>query len=106
MFQRRSVPATLDRSSFDVVWEDEYQPWDYAAGQLLVEEAGGRVTTVEGAPLPGTPTSFVGSNGLIDVMALDMTSGRMARTQIHRSSGLSDEEIAREAEWVRSLQIQ
>jgi molecular chaperone DnaK len=48
----------------------------------------------------------VGSNGLIDVMALDMTSGKMARAELHRSSGLSDEEIAREAEWVRSLQIQ
>jgi molecular chaperone DnaK len=48
----------------------------------------------------------VGSNGLVDVMALDMTSGKMARTEIHRSSGLSEEEIAREAEWVRSLQIQ
>ena len=29
----------------------------------------------------------VGSNGLIDVMALDMTSGKMARTVIHRASG-------------------
>ena len=48
----------------------------------------------------------VGSNGLIDVMALDMTSGKMARTEIHRSSGLSEEEIAREAEWVAGLRIQ
>jgi molecular chaperone DnaK len=48
----------------------------------------------------------VGTNGLIDVMALDMTSGKMARTEIHRSSGLSEEEIAREAEWVRGLNIQ
>jgi molecular chaperone DnaK len=47
-----------------------------------------------------------GSNGLIDVMALDMTSGKMARAEIHRASGLSEEEIAREAEWVQSLQIQ
>jgi molecular chaperone DnaK len=47
-----------------------------------------------------------GSNGLIDVMALDMTSGKMARAEIHRSSGLSDEEIAREADWVRALKIQ
>jgi molecular chaperone DnaK len=47
-----------------------------------------------------------GSNGLIDVMALDMTSGKMARAEIHRSSGLSEEEIAREAEWVRGLRIQ
>jgi molecular chaperone DnaK len=48
----------------------------------------------------------VGSDGLIDVMALDMTSGKMARAEIHRSIGLTEEEIAREAEWVRSLQIQ
>jgi molecular chaperone DnaK len=48
----------------------------------------------------------VGSNGLIDVMALDMTSGKMARTEIHRSSGLTDDEIAREAEWISSLIIQ
>jgi molecular chaperone DnaK len=48
----------------------------------------------------------VGSNGLIDVMALDMTSGKMARAEIHRSSGLSEEEIAREADWLRSLKIQ
>jgi molecular chaperone DnaK len=48
----------------------------------------------------------VASNGLIDVLALDMTSGKMARTVIHRSTGLSDEEIAREAAWVQKLQIQ
>jgi molecular chaperone DnaK len=67
---------------------------------------------IEGLP-PNLPKASpvqvrcgVGSNGLIDVMALDMTSGKMARTAIHRSSGLSDEEIAREAEWVRGLRIQ
>jgi molecular chaperone DnaK len=47
-----------------------------------------------------------GSNGLIDVMALDMTSGRMVRAEIHRSSGLSEEEIAKEGEWVRRLRLQ
>jgi molecular chaperone DnaK len=47
-----------------------------------------------------------GSDGIIDVMALDMTSGKMARAEIHRSSGLADAEIAREAEWVRGLKIQ
>jgi molecular chaperone DnaK len=67
---------------------------------------------IEGLP-PNLPKSSpvqvrcgVGSNGLIDVMALDMTSGKMARTEIHRSSGLTDDEIAREAEWVRRLRIQ
>jgi molecular chaperone DnaK len=47
----------------------------------------------------------VGSNGLIDVMALDMTSGKAARTEIHRSSGLSEEEIAIEREWLSKLKI-
>jgi len=67
---------------------------------------------IEGLPtdLPaGAPIQVrcgVASNGLIDVMALDMTSGRMARTEIHRSSGLSESEIAREAEWVHGLRIQ
>ena len=48
----------------------------------------------------------VGSNGLIDVMALDMTSGLAARTEIHRSSGLSEEEIAVESEWIRKMRIE
>jgi molecular chaperone DnaK len=67
---------------------------------------------IEGLPptLPkGSPVQVrcgVASNGLIDVLALDMTSGRMARTMLQRSSGLSDEEIAREADFVRSLRIQ
>ncbi|MCS6850896.1 MAG: Hsp70 family protein [Gemmataceae bacterium] len=46
-----------------------------------------------------------GSDGLIDVMALDMTSGRMARVEIHRSSGLSEDDLARERAWVASLTI-
>jgi len=48
----------------------------------------------------------VASNGLIDVMALEMTSGKMVRAELHRSSGLSDEDIAREAEWLGTLKIQ
>jgi molecular chaperone DnaK len=67
---------------------------------------------IEGLPpvLPkGSPVQVrcaVAANGLIDVMALDMTTGRMARAEIHRSSGLSDEEIEREGAWVRGLRIQ
>ena len=67
---------------------------------------------IEGLP-PNLPKSSpiqvrcgVASNGLIDVLALEMTTGKIARTAIHRSSGLSDREIAREAEFVRSLRIQ
>jgi molecular chaperone DnaK len=47
-----------------------------------------------------------GSDGLIDVMALDMTSGKMARAELHRSTGLSAEEIGKLQDWVKSLDIQ
>jgi molecular chaperone DnaK len=48
----------------------------------------------------------VGSDGLLEVMALDMTSGKMARAEIHRSSGLSHDNLARETDWVRGLRVQ
>jgi hypothetical protein len=35
-----------------------------------------------------------------------MTSGKMVRTAIHRSSGLTEHEIEREADWVKQLRIQ
>jgi histidinol-phosphatase len=45
--------------------------WDYAAVQLLVEEAGGRCTTFEGAP-PAVDESFVATNRVLhgDVVSL------------------------------------
>ena len=42
------------------------QPWDFAAGALIVAEAGGKVTTLEGSPLDITQKStVVTSNGQI-----------------------------------------
>lgn len=48
------------------------QPWDYAAGLLLVEEAGGQITTLEGEPLPLLQGSGVlASNGTLHIRLLD-----------------------------------
>ena len=52
---RRLGSAALDltyvaASRFDVFWEIGLSPWDIAAGQLLVKEAGGIVTTCNGEP--------------------------------------------------------
>jgi molecular chaperone DnaK len=55
---------------------------------------------------PVQVTCGCGSNGLIDVTAVDMTSGKTARATIHRTSGLSEEDIEREANWLRTLEIQ
>ncbi len=71
-------------------------------GECWIEELPANLP--KGAPIQ--VRCGVGSNGLIDVMALDMTSGKMARAEIHRSSGLEEEQIAQQAEWVRGLKIQ
>lgn len=52
---RRPGSAVLDLSyvaagRFDGFWEMKLHPWDMAAGCLLVEEAGGRLTDFEGGP--------------------------------------------------------
>ena len=53
---RRTGCASLDLcwvacGRLDGYVELSLQPWDYAAGRLLVEEAGGRVTAPDGSPL-------------------------------------------------------
>ena len=66
---------------------------------------------IDGLPanLPkGSPVQVrcaLAANGLIEVMALDMTSGRMAKAELKRTGGLSDAEIAIEAEWVAGLKV-
>jgi molecular chaperone DnaK len=46
-----------------------------------------------------------GANGRISVMALDMTGGRFAEAEIKRESGLTEDDIRREAEFVQNLTI-
>ena len=53
---RRSGAAAMDLAyiaagRLDGMFELLLQPWDVAAGQILVEEAGGKVTTLQGTPL-------------------------------------------------------
>jgi myo-inositol-1(or 4)-monophosphatase len=50
---RRAGSAALDLAyvaagRFDAFWEYDLKPWDIAAGTLLVREAGGCVTTLDG----------------------------------------------------------
>lgn len=49
----------------DGFWERGLQPWDLAAGSLLVEEAGGRVTGFDGGPHDLFGANTVATNGVI-----------------------------------------
>ena len=67
---RRAGSAALDLACvacgrFDAFWEFNLNPWDTAAGVLLVEEAGGRVTDFHGGPFQITSRETMASNGLV-----------------------------------------
>jgi myo-inositol-1(or 4)-monophosphatase len=50
---------------FDGFWEFNLNPWDTAAGVLIVQEAGGNVTRFDGSPFEIDSRETVASNGLI-----------------------------------------
>jgi len=65
---RRPGAAALDLAyvacgRLDGFWELKLNPWDVAAGTLLVTEAGGRVTGGEGGPYRLGEGALVASNG-------------------------------------------
>ena len=67
---RRAGSAALDLcyvacGRFDGFWEFNLNPWDTAAGVLMVEEAGGRVSDYEGNYYATDGRKTLASNGLI-----------------------------------------
>ncbi len=78
---RRDGSAALDLAylacgRFDGFWEEGLRPWDIAAGVLLVEEAGGRVSDYKGRPLELNNPTTLASNGLVhDAMIKVLASG-------------------------------
>lgn len=82
---RRAGSAALDLAyvaagRMDAFWEFNLNPWDTAAGFLLVEEAGGRVTDFSGGHYQLNSQEVLASNGLIHGELLgffsDMFAGR------------------------------
>jgi myo-inositol-1(or 4)-monophosphatase len=67
---RRFGAASLDLCMVGLGWLGAYfeytlSPWDFAAGRLFVDEAGGKVTTCLGVPLPLAKSSILASNSLV-----------------------------------------
>ena len=67
---RRLGSAALDlcyvaAGRFDAFWEQELHAWDMAAGVLIVEEAGGRVTRYDASPIDLFGGQIVASNGQV-----------------------------------------
>ncbi len=82
---RRAGSAALDLAytacgRLDGYWEFKLNPWDTAAGVLLVREAGGTVTYIDGSPFRLESAEVLASNGIIHASLIhlfeDMFAGR------------------------------
>ena len=67
---RRAGSAALDLCNvasgrYDGFWEFNLNPWDTAAGVLIVEEAGGKVTDFSGGPFQIASHETMATNGLV-----------------------------------------
>ena len=67
---RRLGSAALDlgyvaAGRFEAFWEQHLKPWDVSAGALIADEAGGRVTGMDGSPFDIAAAHLVASNGRV-----------------------------------------
>lgn len=81
---RRMGTASLDFCQVAAGWyggffEYELSPWDFAAGQLILTEAGGQVSTCLGEPLPLRKTSVCLSNSLLHEAILGIVRPHFAQ---------------------------
>ncbi len=68
--------AYLAAGRLDAFWEPGLQPWDVAAGILMVEEAGGRISDWAGRPLRSLRTELLASNGLLHPVMVQLLAGQ------------------------------
>lgn len=74
---RRGGSAALDlcylaMGRFDGFWELKLSPWDMAAGSLMIEEAGGKVTDFLGGPFNIYLKEILASNGKIHQQMMEV----------------------------------
>jgi myo-inositol-1(or 4)-monophosphatase len=77
---RRGGSAALDLAyvacgRFEGFWEINLSPWDIAAGEMLIREAGGKITDVWGKPAFLANGDVLASNGLIHAPLQKITAG-------------------------------
>ncbi len=94
---RRGGSAALDLAytacgRLEAFWEFGLNPWDMAAGTLLVEEAGGKVSGMQGEPLDLYGRHLLVDNGLIHDEILELFGEIFAGRYQHEMPSLPVEE--------------
>jgi len=78
---RRLGSAAIDlcyvaAGRLDGFWESDLKPWDIAGGALIVSEAGGRVTGLNGEAFASRGGSVLASNGRLHDVMLEVIRGQ------------------------------
>lgn len=76
---RRSGTAAYDMCCVacgrgEVMFEAVLSPWDFSAAKIIVEEAGGKVTDMDGGELKPIRSSVLATNKFVHKQALDIVS--------------------------------
>jgi myo-inositol-1(or 4)-monophosphatase len=88
---RRLGSAALDlcyvaAGRLDGFWERLLSPWDIAAGALIVDEAGGRISSLDGGPFNARAGEVIATNGhLHDAMIAVIADYHAARRSRKRT---------------------
>ncbi len=74
---RRPGSAAMDlcytaMGRFEGFWEMKLQPWDVAAGTLIMQEAGGQVTKFDGTPVSIYDREILATNGVVHQQMVDV----------------------------------
>ena len=88
-FIRKGIPVRrLGSAAIDLAWvaagrfdgfyEHKLQAWDSAAGFLMVEEAGGKVTNMQGDPYSPYLPGLIASNGIMHDELVDWVKGNIS----------------------------
>lgn len=93
---RRTGSAALDLAyvasgRVDGFWEFGLKPWDVAAGALIVEEAGGHVSNIDGSPLDLAGAQIIASNGrlhpeMIELLAVNRQEAERRHAEMLREA--------------------
>ena len=100
---RRAGSAALDLAyvacgRLDAFWEFNLNPWDTAAGALLVEESGGKLTDITGGPWRLDSRETLASNGLVHADFVRAMEAILAGAQL--------EELPRPTEYAATRKLE
>lgn len=74
---RRFGSAALDicylaKGIYSIYWEKNLKPWDIAAGQVILEEAGGKITRYDGSKMELDALELLATNGILHQQSIDI----------------------------------